>query len=100
HQYQIGTVFAGKLERLDSITRRNGMIAVGLQQIAKQLHVELVVLHDHYGLRHVARLNDSSSLSTNIEYIVAPPRTVGCDFAAGCYHVTPARPGRCPLSDG
>src|SRR6516165_6636631 len=52
HQDQIGTVLAGEIECLDAVARADGMVAISLQQIVEELHVELVVLHDHHGLRH------------------------------------------------
>src|SRR6516162_5890873 len=52
HQDQVGTVLAGEIERLDAVARADGIVAVSLQQIVEELHVELVVLHDHHGLRH------------------------------------------------
>src|SRR4029077_13627367 len=42
----------GKIERLDAVAGRHRIVAVSLQQIVEELHVELVVLHDHHGLRH------------------------------------------------
>src|SRR5262249_47197723 len=52
HQDQVGTVLAGKIERLDAVARADGVVAVSLQQLVEELHVELIVLHDHHGLRH------------------------------------------------
>src|SRR5262247_1826257 len=52
HQDQVGTVLAGEIECLDAVARADGMVAISLQQIVEELHVELVVLHDHHGLRH------------------------------------------------
>src|SRR5262245_15791379 len=52
HQDQVRTVLAGEIECLDAVARADGMVAVSLQQIVEELHVELVVLHDHHGLRH------------------------------------------------
>ena len=45
-------VLAGEIERLDAVARADGLVAVGLQQIVEELHVELVVLHDQDGLGH------------------------------------------------
>ena len=36
---------------LDAVARADGMVAISLQQIVEELHVELVVLHDNHGLR-------------------------------------------------
>jgi hypothetical protein len=52
HQDQIGTVLAGEIERLHAVARADGMVAVSLQQVVEELHVELIVLHNHHGLRH------------------------------------------------
>ena len=51
-QNQIGVVTAREIERLNAISRPDGLITVGLQQVVKELHVELVVFHDHDGLSH------------------------------------------------
>src|SRR6266540_2349903 len=52
HHDQIGTVLAREIERLHAVTCADGMVAVSFQQIVEELHVELIVLHDHHGLRH------------------------------------------------
>src|SRR5215813_9481308 len=52
HQDQIGTVLAGEIERLDAVARADGMVAVSLQQVVEEFHVELIVLHNHHGLRY------------------------------------------------
>src|SRR5262249_5660330 len=52
HQDQIGPHLADEIERLVAIAGARGLIAVRFQQIAKELHVELVVLHDQDGLCH------------------------------------------------
>src|SRR6266566_4331450 len=49
---RIGTVLAGEIERLHAVARADGMVAVSLQQVVEELHVELIVLHNHHGLRH------------------------------------------------
>src|SRR6516225_1624420 len=54
HQDQIGTPLAGEIEHLEAVARPDGAVAVSLQQVVKELHVELVVLHDHYCLRHLS----------------------------------------------
>src|SRR5258705_5071380 len=45
-------VLAGEIERVDAVVRADGVVAVNLQQVAEELHVKLIVLHDHHGLRH------------------------------------------------
>jgi hypothetical protein len=52
HQDQVGAVLAGEIERLETVARADGTIAVSFQQVVEELHVELVVLHDHYCLWH------------------------------------------------
>src|SRR5262249_49983507 len=52
HQNQVGAVLAGEIERPNAVARADGMAAVSLQQVVEELHVELIVLHNHYGLRH------------------------------------------------
>jgi hypothetical protein len=36
---------------------------VGFQKIVEELHVELVILHDHHGLRHCRGFPRSSALA-------------------------------------
>ena len=50
HQDQIGAQLADEIERLETVAGAGGLIAMRFQQIAKELHVELVVLHDQDGL--------------------------------------------------
>src|SRR5262245_39159744 len=64
HQDQVRTVLAGEIECLDAVARADGMVAISLQQIVKELHVELVVLHDHYCLRHLSTFWKARSAST------------------------------------
>src|ERR1700730_9005100 len=52
HQDQIGAHLADEIERLVPIAGARGLIAMRFQQIAKELHVELVVLHDQDGFCH------------------------------------------------
>src|SRR5262249_3027968 len=52
HQDQVGAVLAREIERLDAVAGGDGLVAVRFQQVVEELHVELVVLHDHDGLRH------------------------------------------------
>src|ERR1700688_4519501 len=52
HQNQIGPVFAREIERLDPIAGADGLVAVRLQEVVEELHIQLVVLHDQDGLRH------------------------------------------------
>src|SRR5262245_60360493 len=54
HQDQIGTVLAGEIGHLEAVARADGAVAVGFQQVVEKLHVELVVLHDPYCLRHLS----------------------------------------------
>src|SRR3954451_19899999 len=52
HQDQVGMQLADEIERLETIAGARSLIAMGLQEIAKELHVELVVLHDQDGFCH------------------------------------------------
>src|SRR6266478_5027364 len=52
HQDQIGAHLAHEIERLETVGGTRGLIAVRFQQIAKELHIELVVLHDQDGFCH------------------------------------------------
>src|ERR1700709_1418930 len=54
HQDEIGTKFSDEIERLEPVAGARGLVAMGLQQIAKELHIELVVLHDQDGFCHPA----------------------------------------------
>ena len=45
-------MLAREIERLDAVARADRRIAVGLQQIVEELHIELVVLHNQDGFRH------------------------------------------------
>ena len=50
HQDQVGLVPAREIERLDAVAGTTVSVAMCLQQIVEELHIELIVLHDHYGL--------------------------------------------------
>src|SRR5215472_4972877 len=52
HQDQVGPMAAREIERLDAVARAHRLVAVGLEQVVEELHVELVVFHDHDGLCH------------------------------------------------
>ena len=52
HQDQVGPVLAREIQRLDPVAGADGLVAVRLQQIVEELHVELVVLHDQDSLGH------------------------------------------------
>src|SRR6266550_6966274 len=54
HQDQSRTVFAGEIRHLEAVARADGTIPVSFQQVVEELHVELVVLHYHYCLRHLS----------------------------------------------
>src|ERR1043166_5897642 len=54
HDDQVRAMPAREIERLDAVARADGLIAVRLQQVVEELHVELVVLHDQDGLGHPA----------------------------------------------
>ena len=44
-------MLAGEIERRETVARLEHTIAIGFEQIVKQLHVELVVLNDENRLR-------------------------------------------------
>src|SRR5437764_918003 len=44
--------YSAEIERLDSVAGPDGLVAVSFQQIMEELHIELVVLHDHHSLGH------------------------------------------------
>ena len=52
HQDQVGPVGAGELERLDAVAGLQGRVAMRLEEIVEELHVELVVLDDEHGFLH------------------------------------------------
>src|SRR5216684_538181 len=52
HQDEIGTRRADEIERLEAVAGAGGLIAMRFQQIAKELHIQLVVLHDQDGFCH------------------------------------------------
>src|SRR6516225_2566934 len=54
HQNEIGSKLAHKIERLETVAGAFSPIAMCLKQIAKELHVELVVFHDQDGFCHPA----------------------------------------------
>src|SRR6476619_1418200 len=60
HQDQVGAVFAGEIGHLEAIGCADGAVAVGFQQVVEELHIELVVLHDHYCLRHLPPFGKSA----------------------------------------
>src|SRR3984957_7165675 len=51
HQDQVGMMLARDVERLHAILGLQDVVAMGVQQIVEELHVELIVLHDQYGLQ-------------------------------------------------
>ena len=46
HQNEIGLVLAGKLKRLHAVARLQRSVAVRIQQIMEELHIQLIVLDD------------------------------------------------------
>ncbi len=53
-ELRMRAVTSREIERLYSIARADGLVAVRLQQVVEELHVELIVLHDQDGLGHSA----------------------------------------------
>src|SRR5262245_15579227 len=56
HQNEIGPMLAGERERLHAVSRLERLVAMRIEQIMNQLHVQLVVLDDQNGLGHGAAL--------------------------------------------
>src|SRR5262245_20610298 len=54
HQDQVGAMFAGEIGHLEAVASADSAVPVGFQQVVEELHVELVVLHDQYCLRHLS----------------------------------------------
>src|ERR1700716_1729040 len=52
HQDEIGTKLAHEIERLETVAGARGLVAMRFQEIAKELHIQLVVLHDQDGFSH------------------------------------------------
>src|ERR1700712_2426275 len=80
HQDQVGTQLADQIERLEAVAGARSLVAMGFQEIAKELHIELVVLHDQDGFCHpappVSRLRPPNaaapSNALNGEFKLAP----------------------------
>src|SRR5690606_5812828 len=51
---EIRSVRTREVERLEPVARAHGLIAAGLDEVAEELHVELVVLDDHNLLGHAS----------------------------------------------
>ena len=45
-------IFARKFERIDAIARPQGSVAMRLQKIVEELHIELVVFNNQDGFGH------------------------------------------------
>ena len=77
HQDQVWPVLAGKIHSVDSIAGADGLIAMGLQKIVEELHIELIVLHDQDSFGHspplLGHLNPAQR--EGIEFRVANSRT-------------------------
>ena len=52
HEDQVGPMHARQIERLEPLRVRHGLVAARLDEVAEELHVELVVLDDHDFFRH------------------------------------------------
>src|SRR5262249_28253827 len=46
HQDQVGMMFARDVQRFHAILGLQDIVAMGVQQVVEELHVELIVLHD------------------------------------------------------
>src|SRR5262245_21604578 len=51
HQDEVRAMRACERYRVEPVARLDGAVAVCVQEVVKELHVELVVLHDQHGLR-------------------------------------------------
>src|SRR5437773_917071 len=72
---------ADEVKRLETVARTPGLIAMRFQQIAKELHIELVVLHDQDGFRHPSPPIPAKRARINRErYRPKPPWPVQCEF--------------------
>src|SRR5205085_11242942 len=54
HDDQVRTMLAREIQRVNAVARADGLVAMCLQQVVEELHVELVVLHDQDGFGHPA----------------------------------------------
>src|SRR5690606_12072263 len=52
HEDEVGAMVARKFERLKTVARAHSLITAGLNKVAEELHVELVVLDAHDLFRH------------------------------------------------
>ena len=70
-------MLAGKVHRIDPVAGADGLVAMGLQQIVEELHIELIVLHDQDSLGHSPPLlgHFHPAQREGIEFRVAKART-------------------------
>src|SRR5665213_7392 len=54
HQNEIRPVLACEIKRFDPIAGADGRIAVRFEKIVEELHIQLVVLHNQDGFRHLS----------------------------------------------
>src|SRR5260221_2904063 len=55
HQNEVGAMQARELQRLHTVLGLQGVVTMRLEQVVEELHIELIVLDDQYGLRLGAR---------------------------------------------
>ena len=55
HEDEVGAMLAGERQRLHAVSRLQGLVAMRVEQVVEELHVEFVVLHDQNGLGHRPR---------------------------------------------
>src|ERR1700674_12511 len=55
HEDEVGTVLAGQRQSFHAVPRLQRLVAVRVEQVVEELHVQLVVLDDQNGLRHWPR---------------------------------------------
>src|SRR6185437_2316799 len=61
HEDEVGLVLAREVERFDAVARADRLVAVRLQQVMEELHVELVILDNQDGLWHSPPLTSPES---------------------------------------
>src|SRR6185437_4334853 len=91
HQDQVGPVFAREVERLDAVPGSDRSVAMGLQEVVEELHVELVVFHDQDGFRHVSRPSSPRRLPAASLWR-ARSGMIGCDGSAEFFRKGKSRP--------
>src|SRR5579859_4030109 len=61
HEDEVGAMLAREVKRLDAVARADRLVAVGLQEVVEELHIELIVLHNQDSLGHPRSLAPAPS---------------------------------------